>query len=114
MATNLKKADQYNDPNYNYQKYWDGRNYEHRAEVMAIKRLLGGRHFKNGLDIGGGYGRLTVLLSDYADSVTLAEPSQQQLDLAKDYLKDYPAINRKLMQADKLEFDDNSVDLVIM
>jgi hypothetical protein len=36
----VRKADQYNDPKHNYQDYWTGREYEHAAEEMAIKRLL--------------------------------------------------------------------------
>jgi ubiquinone/menaquinone biosynthesis C-methylase UbiE len=109
-----KKADQYNDPKHNYLKYWDGRDYENASEQIAIKRLLAGYHFKTAVDVGGGYGRLCLLLEDYADKVVLAEPSQQQLDIAKDFLKDHPAIDRKLMQADDLVFDDNSVDLLTM
>ncbi len=109
-----KKADQYNDPSHNYLHYWEGRDYENDAEVMAIKRLLKGKRFKRAADIGGGYGRLCVLLKEYADQVTLAEPSQQQLDIAKNYLKDHPEIDRKLTQADDLAFDDGSLDLVTM
>lgn len=113
--TNTKrKADQYNDPTHNYLHYWEGRDYENDAEVMAIKRLLRGKHFKHAADIGGGYGRLCVLLKEYADKVTLAEPSQQQLDIAKDFLKDYPEIDRKLTQADDLKFKDKSLDLITM
>jgi len=107
-----KKADQYNDPAYNYLHYWDGRQYEHQAEEMAIHRLLRGKHFKTAVDVGGGYGRLCVQLENYADSVTLAEPSQQQLDIAKEFLKDHPEIKRVLMQADNLKFDAASIDLL--
>lgn len=109
-----RKADQYNDPSHNYLRYWDGRDYEHAAEEMALRRLLQGKHFKTAADIGGGYGRLCVFLENYADKVTLAEPSQQQLDIAKDFLKDHPAVDRKLMQADDLKFKDNSLDLITM
>lgn len=109
-----KKADQYNDPTHNYLHYWEGRDYENAAEVMAIKRMLKGKRFRHAVDIGGGYGRLCVLLSEYADKVTLAEPSQQQLDIAEEFLKDYPQIERKLMQADDLQFEDGSVDLFTM
>lgn len=112
--TTTKKADQYNDPTHNYLHYWEGRDYENAAEVVAIKRFLKGKRFKHAVDIGGGYGRLCVLLSEYADKVTLAEPSQQQLDIAKDFLKDYPQIDQQLMQADKLKFKDASVDLIMM
>lgn len=107
-------ADRYNDPNHNYLHYWDGREYEHDAEVLAIHRLLKGKHFNHAVDIGGGYGRLSPILGFHADKVTLTEPSQQQLDIADDYLKDFPHIERSLMQADNLEFADDSVDLVAM
>jgi len=106
--------DKYNDPSFNYLHYWDERQYEHASEEIAIKRLLRGRRFKNAVDVGGGYGRLCLLLENYADKVTLAEPSQQQLDIAKDFLKDHPEIDQKLMQADDLQFPDGSIDLLTM
>lgn len=109
-----KKADQYNDPKHNYLQYWEGRQYEHLAEEIAITRLLRGKSFRNAVDVGGGYGRLCVTLENYADHVTLAEPSQQQLDIAQDFLKDHPEISRKLMQADDLKFKDGSIDLLTM
>lgn len=109
-----KKADHYDSGNYNYLDYWTGRDYEHGAEEMAIKRLLKGKHFKSAADIGGGYGRLCVLLKNYADKVTLVEPSKVQLGIAKNYLKDHPEIDQALMQADNLKFKDGSLDLVTM
>lgn len=107
-------ANQYDNDNYNYLKYWDGRDYEHAAEEMAIKRLIKGKHFKHAVDIGGGYGRLCLLLEKYADKVTLAEPAKSQLDIAKDFLKGHKRIESKLMQADRLEFPDGSIDLYTM
>jgi ubiquinone/menaquinone biosynthesis C-methylase UbiE len=109
-----KKADQYNDPHHNYLHYWDGRDYEHAAEEIAIRRLLKDKHFRHAADIGGGFGRLCIFLEHYADKVTLAEPSQQQLDIAKDYLKDHPEIDRVLTQADNLKFKNKSLDLITM
>ena len=114
MTKEHKKADQYNDPSHNYQKYWLGRDYEHQAEVMAIAKLLKAKHFDHAIDIGGGYGRLSVELEKYADKVTLAEPSQQQLDIAKDFLSEHPGIDQKLMQADDIKYKDSSIDLVTM
>lgn len=112
LTSPLKRADQYNDPEHNYLEYWHGRDYEHQSEVRAIKRLLKGKHFKQVVDVGGGYGRLDPLLEEYADKVTLAEPSQQQLNIARTFLTEHPEIKRTLMQADDLKFADNSVDLV--
>lgn len=110
----IRKADQYDDPKYNYQDYWVGREYEHAAEEIAIKRLLKGRHFKHAIDVGGGYGRLSKFLLQFADKVTLAEPSQQQLNIAKIYLKESPRVERSLLQASDLKMAENSVDLVLV
>jgi ubiquinone/menaquinone biosynthesis C-methylase UbiE len=107
-----RKADYYNDPDYNYQKYWEGREYEHAAEKMAIERFLEGKHFRQAVDVGGGYGRLSVVLRGFADKVTLAEPSYKQLELADEFLHDYPDIERRKMAAASLEFPDSSIDLV--
>ncbi len=107
-----KTADQYNDPSHNYLKYWDGREYEHAAEEVAIRRMLKGKHFNKIVDVGGGYGRICPVLKEYADQVTLAEPSQQQLDIAKDFLKDKKGIDMVLAQADALPFKDASIDLI--
>ncbi|MGF7228845.1 MAG: class I SAM-dependent methyltransferase [Candidatus Saccharibacteria bacterium] len=114
QSTSKKKADQYNDPTHNYLRYWDGRDYEHAAEEMALTRLLRGKHFGRAVDVGGGYGRLCVFLEHFADKVTLAEPSQQQLDIAKEFLKDHPEVDRQLMQADDLKFKDGSINLLTM
>lgn len=110
----LKKADQYDEGNYNYLRYWDGRDYEHASEEMAIRRLLNGKHFKTAADIGGGYGRLCVFLLKYADTVSLAEPSKQQLEIAKEFLKDHPEIKRVQTQADNIKLADKSQDLITM
>ena len=114
LKKTLKKADQYDDPKYNYQDYWAGREYEHAAEGIALKRLLRGRHFKHAVDVGGGYGRLSRFLTTFADKVTLAEPSQQQLDIARIYLKDTPEVEQKKLQAADLKIPAASVDLVLV
>jgi SAM-dependent methyltransferase len=114
ITTDKKRADQYDNDNYNYLNYWQGRDYEHASEELAVKRLIRGKHFKSAADIGGGYGRLCILLNNYADNVTLVEPSKAQLAIAKDYLKDYPSINQSLMQADDLKFKNESLELITM
>jgi len=113
-AKSHRRADQYNDPNHNYRQYWEGREYENAAEEVALHKLLRGHHFKHAVDVGGGFGRLCLLLEKYADKVTLAEPSQQQLDLASDYLKGHSNIERKLLQAGDLKFKSGSIDLITM
>ncbi len=107
-------TNQYNDPAHNYLQYWDGREYENAAEEIAIKRLLNTHHFKHAVDVGGGFGRLCVVLEQFADQVTLAEPSEKQLSIAENFLADHPRVDRQLRQADDLKFPDRSIDLVTM
>ncbi|HLB66537.1 MAG TPA: class I SAM-dependent methyltransferase [Candidatus Saccharimonadales bacterium] len=114
MTKTQKKADQYNDSKHNYLRYWDERDYENESEQIAIKRLLKNQHYSHAVDVGGGYGRLCILLEQFSKKVTLAEPSKQQLDIAKDFLKNHPKVDRKLTQADNLDFKTDSIDLVTM
>ncbi len=107
-----KVADQY-DRGYDYTKYWDERDYEHAAEEAALRTLLDGRRFGRAADIGGGFGRLCLLLRQYADHVTLAEPSRTQLEAAEDVLRGTD-IAKVRMQADDLQFADGELDLVTM
>lgn len=109
-----QRAAFYDDEGFNYQSYWSNRNYEHKAEVIAIRRLLNGRRFGHAADIGGGYGRLSVVLADFADKVTLVDSSSQQLALADDFLADHPDVEKRLMEAGSLDFPDESLDLVAM
>jgi len=104
----------YDDEGFNYMNFWSGRAYEHKSEVIAIRRLLSGRTFEHAADIAGGYGRLSVVLSEFADKVTLVDSSSQQLGLAADFLADHPGVEKRLMDAAKLDFPDGSVDLVAM
>jgi ubiquinone/menaquinone biosynthesis C-methylase UbiE len=117
MATRTptgRRTDFYNDPAFNYAQFWTGRDYEHQAEVIAIRRLLDGRRFASAIDIGGGFGRLSVVLASYADRVTLVDPSSQQLQLSESIFPGHPIIERRLMDAADLQFSDGSADLVTM
>lgn len=108
-----RRADHYDDPSHDYRTYWQGREYEHAAEELAIERLLGRERFRRAIDVGGGFGRLSKLLTRHADSVLLAEPSQQQLDKAEDFLGDDPRVERRRLQAAALEQPAASADLVL-
>ncbi len=107
-----KVADQY-DRGYDYTQYWTHRGYEHAAEEAALRRLLAGRRFARAADVGGGFGRLCLLLREYADHVTLAEPSRTQLEAAEKVLAGTD-IEKVQTQADDLAFEDASLDLLTM
>ncbi|HEX4834220.1 MAG TPA: class I SAM-dependent methyltransferase [Trebonia sp.] len=121
-----RKTDLYNDPGFDYARYWESRGYEHEAEVMAVRRLLdgllggpgGGNPGRGKLataaDIGGGYGRLSVVLADYAERVTLVDPSSQQLTIAKRVFPGGPPFGRRLADAANTGFEDGALDLALM
>ena len=112
-STNVRKADIYNDPTFNYAQFWTGRDYEHQAELAALRRLLAGRRYEHAADIGGGFGRLAIILTEYADQVTLVDPSTQQLELSQEIFPGQP-FDRQLAEAVRLPFADGSIDLAVM
>lgn len=107
-----KVANQY-ERNYDYTKYWDNRDYENAAEHIAIRRLLKGNRYSKAADIGGGFGRLCLLLRSFSNEVTLAEPAATQLEAAKKVLEGTD-IKQVQMQADDLKFADGELDLITM
>jgi ubiquinone/menaquinone biosynthesis C-methylase UbiE len=110
----MTKANQYDDPTFNYQDYWDGRDYENAAEELALNMLLGSNVFEKAADIGGGFGRLAKLLRSYAKHVTVVEPSKQQRDRGKDFTKGLKDVDFKDGQGDKLPFKDGELGLITM
>lgn len=76
----------YNDKNYDYTKYWDGRDYENASEFLALKKLLPKNFNSDGkvIDVGGGFGRLLPILKEKFSDVTIFDYSQKLLDSAKE------------------------------
>lgn len=103
----------YDDPDFSYQDYWKNRVYEHQCEVLAIQKLLENQHFNKAVDIGGGFGRLSELISKYCRKTLLIEPSAKQRALAKRRLKD-TKIEVLAGLSDKTKLEDSSVDLVVL
>ena len=70
---------------YDYKKYWSGRAYEHESETIAIKQLLKliKRNNLDILEIGAGFGRLVPIYKHKAKSITLLEPSNKLINIAK-------------------------------
>ncbi|QQS38374.1 class I SAM-dependent methyltransferase [Candidatus Woesebacteria bacterium] len=69
---------------YDYPSYWEGRTYEHEAEVSAIKYLLNKiAHIRTVIDIGAGYGRLSPLYIHRARKIILTDPSSKLLKIAR-------------------------------
>src|SRR5258708_21575194 len=98
-ARERRRPHYYDDPAFNYADWWLGRKYEHDAEVMAIRRLLHGRRFASAVEIGCGFGRLSIVIADYADHVSLVDPSGHQLGLSRSLPARTPPLNARRMLA---------------
>lgn len=102
---------------YDYVSYWEGREYEHRSEVIAVSAFLQKiKSVKSILDIGGGYGRLVPTYIFRAKKVILSDPSSKLLKIAREKYKD--KLNLKFIHSslDTLvsKISKNSIDLIIM
>lgn len=102
---------------YDYPSYWEGREYEHQAEMLAIQSFLEQipHKFKKAVDIGGGYGRLVPSYMYRCDKVILTDPSSRLLSFARKNL------HQKKVQfvQSRIELLDNkiprkSADLILM
>lgn len=63
MSQNTPAITEYDKKDYDYSKYWQGkeREYEHLSEIIALERMLERVQYKSRktfVDLGGGYGRL--------------------------------------------------------
>lgn len=111
---NSEKIDFYDDDKKSYEDFWEGRDYEHEAEVIAIRRLLAGKHYKVTMDYGGGYGRVTPTLLEFSDKVILVDPSRKQLDIAEKKLKGMNVEFVRQTIKDNVPAEDASLDLLVM
>jgi len=101
---------------YDYPQYWVGREYEHKAEVIALKAFLKKiPKVKTILEIGAGYGRLTPFYFDLAPKIILTDPSTKLLKIARESFqqKKIHFLNLKAENLSK-KIKKESVELVIM
>lgn len=101
----------YDDLAFSYPAFWVDRGYEHEAEVAAIHRLLGAKMFNVAVDVGGGFGRLAICLSQHARKVIVVEPSEVQRNLIKDFA---PHAQANAGDAAHTGLPSGSCDLAVM
>ena len=69
-----------------YSSYWQNRQYEEKAEEIALKKLfssLSKKKQKTILEIGAGFGRLAAIYASFFKKVILLEPSAKLLKEAQ-------------------------------
>lgn len=101
---------------YDYASYWEGREYEHQAEIEALKGFLKKiPKIDKILEIGAGFGRLVPAYAHRANKIVVSDPSAGLLKEARENLKKYKL---RFVHAgydtlvDKLKA--KSIDLVIL
>lgn len=78
---------------YDYSAYWEGRDYEHNSEVIALKKLLDKiPKIRTIIEIGGGFGRLAPAYAYRAKRIIFSEPSAKLLAKAKSNLSSFQNI----------------------
>lgn len=100
---------------YDYQKYWEKREYENVCERVALKYLFKKIDRKDSLvDIGGGFGRLTSIYAPLFSQSTIIDPSSNLLQIAKRNLRKYPNVSFVEGSLPKLPFEDETFDVALM
>ena len=113
----LKRKIFYNDPSFDYQKYWENRVYENQSEKIALKKLLElipNKKKKNLIDIGGGFGRLATEYTPLFKRCLLIEPSIKLIKQAEEFGKDFPNLEVKKSFVEKIKADDKSFDVALL
>lgn len=104
----------YDEPSYDYQKYWQVREYEDKAERIALAKFFKLIPKKGALaDIGAGFGRLTPVYASLFEKCVLVDPSKRLLNEAKNLSQKYKNLSFRCGFAHDLPFADKSFDVVL-
>jgi len=101
---------------YNYQKYWQGRDYDFWSEREALVSLL--NVAKNGkrdilLDAGAGFGRNASLYVGIFKKAILLDPSVKEIGEARVLLKEYSNLEYQIGTIEELPFAKDCFDCVL-
>jgi ubiquinone/menaquinone biosynthesis C-methylase UbiE len=100
---------------FNYEKYWQGRDYEDLAERIALKKLIPkNQTFNDMIEVGCGFGRMASFYHSLFRKCTLIDPSTKLLGEAKENLKEVNNLEFVCATANKTTLDNHSVDLCLM
>ena len=74
------------------------------AEIDFVRKNLSGS--ERVLEMAAGYGRIVKELASYCGSIVGMDISAENVELGKEYLKDFPNASMVTMDAHKMTFDD--------
>ena len=107
----LKQQAFYDDPSFDYRRYWLGREYEQKVEEDILEEALPKKR-KRILDIGAGYGRFVKIFLDHFDKIDLLDPSGRLLEIAGNNWG-RERISYKVGVVQKLPFGGDSFDAAV-
>lgn len=99
---------------YNYPRYWAKRRYENAAEKLVLKRFFRDIPKESLIDIGAGYGRLSLTYAPLFQNCLLVEPSAKLLSKAKKRLSRFPNLKFAEGRAQELPAENRQFDVALM
>lgn len=102
---------------YDYPSYWKGREYEHKSEFLAIRKLISKISIVGKvLEIGAGFGRLLPAYHFRAKKVILTDPSAKLISKAAKKYQRYKNVEtyQSKLQSLKNKKRFKNLDLCIM
>lgn len=105
----------YDKGRFDYSKYWHSRQYEHKAELLALAKLLP-KSGQSLIDLGGGYGRL---MEDYSSRFTknvILDYSENLLQMGRIRTESAGIKNVEFVKGNIYEvpFENESFDAALM
>lgn len=107
----------YDDPGYNYEGYWEGREYESRVDKAVLKRMLDlikNKKEMRVLEVGAGFGRLVEVYLDMFRKILLVDPSRRLLSQAEAKFKAYSHLECREGDLEKIPCKTRSTDVVLV
>lgn len=107
----------YDDPFYDYKKFWRERKYEDKAERLALRKffnLIPENQKESLIDIGGGFGRLAPEYTSLFEFCLLVDPSKKLLHHAQKLCRKYKNLSLKKGFIQKLPVKSESFDIALL
>lgn len=100
---------------FDYPLYWKGRDYEDKAEKIALKKFLDFIPLRDSLiDIGAGFGRHTKIYAPLFNKCLLVDPAKNLLIQAQESLVGFSNLTFRVGNVEKLPVESESFQTALM
>ncbi|WKZ23572.1 MAG: class I SAM-dependent methyltransferase [Candidatus Dojkabacteria bacterium] len=105
---------------YSYESFWQGREYEHQAELLLLNKIFSRdidlSQISEVVDLGGAYGRLLQTYGNHVKSVVLADYSTKELLSGRGRVMQGDSLEKVsflALNAYKMPFADKSIEFLL-